>query len=117
MAVVEQLSSVWKRLAFPLAFTSLVVAFVIGQIAAQPDFEALLRFRGFYVHPDVADDRKRFLEAACKQGFDSAEFQEFNESKYMTLIDSYRDTAGSKELIAGAVDTYTAVYKDIGLIE
>ena len=41
--MVEQLSSVWKRLAFPLAFTSLVVAFVIGQIAAQPDFEALLR--------------------------------------------------------------------------
>jgi len=81
------------------------------------DFEALLRFRGFYVHPDVGDDRKRFLEAACKQGFDSAEFQTFNESKYMTLIDSYRDTAGSKELIAGAVDTYTAVYKEIGLIE
>ncbi|MDJ0895129.1 MAG: FMN-binding protein [Alphaproteobacteria bacterium] len=43
MAVPEQLKSVWSRLAFPLAFTTLVVAFVIGQIAAQPDFEALLR--------------------------------------------------------------------------
>ena len=35
----------------------------------------------------------------------------------MTLIDSYRDTAGSRELISGAIDTYTAVYKEIGLIE
>ena len=86
-------------------------------IEAGADFEALLRFRGFYVHPDVAEDRKRFLEAACKEGFDSAEFQKFNESKYMTLIDSYRDTDGSRELIAGAADTYTAVYKEIGLIE
>ncbi len=43
MAVPEQLRAMWGRLAFPLAFTSLVVAFVIGQIAAQPDFEALLQ--------------------------------------------------------------------------
>lgn len=85
-------------------------------IEAGADFEALLRFRGFYIHPDVAEDRKRYLEAVCKQGFDSASFQEFNESKYMTLIDSYRDTAGSKELIQKAVDTYTAVYKEIGLL-
>jgi hypothetical protein len=34
----------------------------------------------------------------------------------MTLIDSYRDTEGSKELISKAVDTYTEVYKDIGLL-
>jgi tripartite-type tricarboxylate transporter receptor subunit TctC len=85
-------------------------------IEAGADFEALLRFRGFYVHPDVPEDRKRFLKASCKQGFDSASFQEFNESKYMTLIDSYRDTEGSKELISKAVDTYTEVYKDIGLL-
>ncbi len=86
-------------------------------VEAGADFEALLRFRGFYIHPDVPEDRKRFMEATCKQGFDSEDFQAFNDSKYMTLIDSYRDTAGSKELIAKAVDTYTAVYKEIGLIE
>jgi len=84
-------------------------------VEAGADFEALLRFRGFYIHPDVPEDRKRFLEATCKQGFDSASFQEFNESKYMTLIDSYRDTAGSVELINKAVETYTAVYEEIGL--
>lgn len=86
-------------------------------IDAGADFEALLRFRGFYIHPDVAEDRKRYLEATCKEGFDSASFQEFNESKYMTLIDSYRDTAGSRDLISAAIDTYMAVYKEIGLIE
>ena len=85
-------------------------------VEAGADFEALLRFRGFYIHPDVPEDRKRFLEASCKQGFDSASFQEFNESKYMTLIDSYRDTAGSRELISKAIDTYAAVYKEIGLV-
>ncbi|MGI9493024.1 MAG: tripartite tricarboxylate transporter substrate binding protein [Geminicoccaceae bacterium] len=84
-------------------------------VEAGADFEALLRFRGFYIHPDVPEDRKRFLEATCKQGFDSASFQEFNESKYMTLIDSYRDTAGSVELINNAAETYTAVYKELGL--
>ncbi|MGI9451097.1 MAG: tripartite tricarboxylate transporter substrate binding protein [Geminicoccaceae bacterium] len=86
-------------------------------VEAGADFEALLRFRGFYIHPDVPEDRKRFLEATCKQGFDSAGFQEFNESKYMTLIDSYRDTAGSVELINKAAETYAVVYKELGLTQ
>ena len=43
MAVPAGLKAVWGRLAFPLAFTSLVAAFVIGQIAAKPDYEALLQ--------------------------------------------------------------------------
>ena len=33
----------------------------------------------------------------------------------MTLIDSYRDTAGSVDLINKAAETYTAVYKELGL--
>jgi len=45
MGVAERLKAVWGRLAFPLAFTSLVAAFVIGQIAALPDFRALLQER------------------------------------------------------------------------
>ncbi len=43
MAVPAGLKAVWGRLAFPLAFTSLVAAFVIGQIAAQPDYQAMLQ--------------------------------------------------------------------------
>ena len=43
MATGERLKAVWGRLAFPLGFTTLVVAFVIGQIAAKPDYQALLQ--------------------------------------------------------------------------
>ena len=43
MASGERKKTVWGRLAFPLGFTTLVMAFVIGQIAAKPDYEALLK--------------------------------------------------------------------------
>jgi Na+-translocating ferredoxin:NAD+ oxidoreductase RnfG subunit len=43
MALPEGLKAAWRRLAFPLGFTSLLMAFVIGQIAAEPDFEAILQ--------------------------------------------------------------------------
>ena len=43
MATGERLKAVWGRLAFPLGFATLVVAFVIGQIAAKPDYQALLQ--------------------------------------------------------------------------
>ena len=81
------------------------------------DFEPLMRFRGFWTHANTPDDRKQYLEAACKEAFDSDGFQAFNEKKYMTVIDSYRDTAGSVELINNSVDTYKGVYKEIGLIK
>ena len=81
------------------------------------DLEPLMRFRGFWTHASTPDDRKQYLEAACKKAFDSEGFQAFNEKKYMTVINSYRDTAGSVELINNSVDTYKAVYKEIGLIK
>lgn len=81
------------------------------------DFEPLLRFRGFWLHPEVPEERRAYLEAAFKEAWASDSFQAFNEKKYMHLIDSYRDTAGSKALIQNAIETYTAVYKEIGLIE
>ena len=95
----------------PGAFSSVPTHKEVGA-----DFEALLRFRGFYVHPKVPKARKKYLEAVCKEAFDSAEFQKFNESKYMTLIDSYRDTKGSRKLIENAIRTYRQVYKELGLI-
>ncbi|MEM7225963.1 MAG: tripartite tricarboxylate transporter substrate binding protein [Pseudomonadota bacterium] len=81
------------------------------------DFTPLLRFRGFWIHGDVPEDRRAYLEAAMKQAWDSDSFQKFNSSKYMHLINSYRDTSGSKELINDAVGTYSDVYKEIGLIQ
>ena len=43
MADTKGFRAVWGRLAFPLGFTTLVMAFVIGQIAAKPDYQALLK--------------------------------------------------------------------------
>ena len=79
------------------------------------DFEALTRFRGFYVKAGVPNDRLAFLQAACDAGFKDAGYAAFNEKKYMHLIDSYRDTQGSIALINGAVDTYRAMYKQLGI--
>ncbi len=43
MAAGKRNKTVWGRLAFPLGFATLVIAFIIGQIAAKPDYEALLK--------------------------------------------------------------------------
>ena len=35
--------------------------------------------------------------------------------KFMTVIDSYRETEGAKELIMRSIDQYRNVYKAMGL--
>ena len=96
----------------PQAFADVPVLTEVGI-----DFQPLMRFRGFWTHKDTPAERKAYLETACKMAFDSDSFQAFNEKKYMTVINSYRDTAGSVELIKQSIDTYKAVYKEIGLIQ
>lgn len=81
------------------------------------DFEALLRFRGFWTRPDVPADRRAYLQAALREAWASESFQAFNEKKYMHLIDSYRDTAASKAMIGKAAATYQRIYKDIGVTQ
>ena len=79
------------------------------------DFDPLLRFRGFYVHKDAPADRVDWLKWAFQRGYCEDSYQTFNESKFMTVIDSYRDTAGAVELINRSVDQYRSVYKAMGL--
>ena len=79
------------------------------------NFDALTRFRGFYVKKGVPKDRLDFLAAACEAGFNTNGYQEFNKNKYMHLIDSYRDTQGSIELINNAVASYQEMYKILGI--
>ena len=79
------------------------------------DFDPLLRFRGFYVHANAPADRVEWLQWAFQRGFCEDSYQAFNESKFMTVIDSYRDTDGSKELITRSIDQYREVYKAMGL--
>ena len=79
------------------------------------DFEPLLRFRGFYVHKDAPADRVEWLQWAFQKAFCEDSYQAYNESKYMNLIESYRDTEGSKELITSTIQQYREVYKAMGL--
>ena len=78
-------------------------------------FKPLTRFRGFYVRKGVPKDRVRFLQDACKAAFSEKTYAAFNRKKYMHLIDSYRDRAGSVKLIKNAVKIYRKVYKDLGI--
>lgn len=79
------------------------------------DFEPLFRFRGFYVHAGTPQDRVEWLQWAFQKAFCEKSYQDFNESKFMNLIESFRDTDGSRELIAATIDQYRAVYKEMGL--
>ena len=78
-------------------------------------FKPLTRFRGFYVKKGVPKDRVKFLEAACKAAFAEKGYAAFNRKKYMHLIDSFRNRAGSVKLIKNAVKVYRRVYKDLGI--
>ena len=79
------------------------------------DFDPLFRFRGFYVHKDAPADRVEWLKWAFQKAYCQPSYQKYNDSKYMTLIESYRDTAGSKDLIMKTVSQYRDVYKQMGL--
>ena len=79
------------------------------------DFEPLLRFRGFYVHKDAPADRVKWLKWAFQRGYCQDSYQKFNESKFMTVIDSYRNTEDTRTLISSTIDQYREVYKAMGL--
>ncbi|MEL7543990.1 MAG: tripartite tricarboxylate transporter substrate binding protein [Pseudomonadota bacterium] len=79
------------------------------------DFEPLLRFRGFYVHANAPKDRVEWLQWAFQKAFCQESYIAYNKSKFMDAIPSFRDTAGSKELISGTIEAYRQVYKKMGL--
>ena len=79
------------------------------------NFEPLLRFRGFYVHDNAPSDRVKWLQWAFQRAYCQDSYQKFNESKFMTVIDSYRDTEGARELIRSSIIQYRNVYKEMGL--
>ena len=79
------------------------------------DFDPLFRFRGFYVHKDAPADRVKWLQWAFQKAYCQPSYQKFNKNKYMTLIESYRDTAGARDLINTTVSQYRDVYKQMGL--
>lgn len=79
------------------------------------DIEPLYRFRGFYVHKDAPADRVEWLQWAFQKAFCEQSYQDFNRSKFMHLIESFRDTEGARELITATIGQYRDVYKEMGL--
>ncbi|MEB8385629.1 tripartite tricarboxylate transporter substrate binding protein [Rhodobacteraceae bacterium KMM 6894] len=86
-------------------------------LEAGANFDALTRFRGFYIKKGTPQDRVEYLEAVCAKAFENPGYAAFNQAKFMDLIDSYRDSEGAKELIDKSVESYKAIYKEIGLIK
>ncbi len=81
------------------------------------EFDPLMRFRGFYVRKGTPEDRVQWLQWAFQKAYFQESYQEYNKSKFMDLIDSFRDTEGAIELINSTADNYTKAYKEMGLIE
>jgi tripartite-type tricarboxylate transporter receptor subunit TctC len=81
------------------------------------DIKPLFRFRGFYVKKGVPEDRLKYLQWAFQRAYCQDSYQAYNEKKFMTLINSYRDTAGSQKLINDTVGIYQALYKELGLMK
>jgi tripartite-type tricarboxylate transporter receptor subunit TctC len=79
------------------------------------DFEPLFRFRGFYVHAGAPEDRVKWLQWAFQKAFCEKSYQDFNENKFMNLIESFRDVDGARELITATIAQYRDVYKAMGL--
>ncbi len=79
------------------------------------DFEPLFRFRGFYAHAGAPEDRVKWLQWAFQKAFCEKGYQDFNEKKYMNLIESFRDADGARQLITSTIAQYRDVYKAMGL--
>ena len=80
-------------------------------------FTPLMRFRGFYVHKNAPPDRVKWLQWAFQKAFFAPGYQAYNKKKYMDLIDSFRDTEGTRKLINETVEGYRSAYKAMGMIK
>ena len=76
------------------------------------NFEPFMRFRGFFVKRGVPQKRLDYLKKVFTQGYKTASFQKFNASKYMTIIDPYRDSDSSVALINQTIKSYSKSYED-----
>mgnify|MGYP000075831040 CR=1 FL=1 len=78
-------------------------------------FEPMLRFRGFWIHNDVPEDRKALLEQACEAAFNTAEYQEFNARGFMDVVDSYRGSDEFRQMLETEVQLYRDAFVEAGL--
>jgi len=103
-----------------------ILTFLTSRSAAFPDvpslkdigmnIEPLMRYRGYYVHKNAPPERVKWLKWAFQKAFSDKQYQAFNKKKFMDLVDSFRDTEGSRKLIKENIEIYRRTYKDLGLI-
>ena len=67
------------------------------------------------MHADAPADRVEWLQWAFQRGYCEDSYQAFNDSKFMNVINSYRDTDGARELITRSIAQYRDVYTEMGL--
>ncbi len=79
--------------------------------------DPLFRYRGFFVRKGTPDDRVKYLQSVFRKAWESDYFQKYNRSKYMHIVDSYRDIEGGKKLILDAISIYKGIYKELGFIK
>lgn len=75
-------------------------------------FEPLLRFRGFFVRRGAPPTRLLYLQRIIAAAYRTQSFQKFNASKYMTIIDPFRDPRASTQLINQTIVSYANSYED-----
>ncbi|MCH9808506.1 MAG: tripartite tricarboxylate transporter substrate binding protein [Alphaproteobacteria bacterium] len=91
----------------PSAFSDVPTHFEVGA-----GFKPFMRFRGFFVKAGVPEERLKYLQDVFAKGYKTDSFQKFNASKYMTIIDPYRDPEGSVTLINETIESYSEAYQD-----
>ncbi|MFQ5829064.1 MAG: tripartite tricarboxylate transporter substrate binding protein [Candidatus Methylomirabilia bacterium] len=79
------------------------------------DWDPVLRWRALYVKTGTPPEIVRYLETVFKAAWDSPGHQKFVVKKNLDIIPSYRDSAATKKAIQGEIDTYTPIYKEMGL--
>ena len=94
-------------------FTACSVSVI--SVSRSATVSAICRVFWCWVLPSVPEPRRKYLEAAVRAAWESAEFQEFNRQRSMTMIPSYLDHEGAKALIAKEIDVYREAYRAIGL--
>lgn len=81
------------------------------------DVTVMSLIRMFWIHKAAPEERKRYLEKACKLAYDSPEFQAFLKKKLLHFSPSYMGTRDATEKMKAQTEVYRAYFKKTGQIK
>ena len=79
------------------------------------NINVLWRWRAFFGPKGMPADRAKYMEWAIGEAWKSPEFQAFNKSKYMDMVDSYRNSTDTKKMITEEIASYRNLFKKLGI--